>query len=158
MSVLPDEGVRERLARHEQDAVLPCEVADREADIRQISACQQIDVVPAHELLCRADRDAGFAFVVPADDLQLAPEKAAFGVELLDSQLPAATIGQGECGRAAIGVDLADPDRSRALCTDDAGRKHRHADAAQNLSSRDVHQSSSGRWSEEQCRPKGIAT
>ena len=161
MSALPDEGVRERLAGHEQDPVLPGEVADREADIRQISACQQIDLVPAHELLRRADRDAGFAFVVPADDLQLAPEKAAFRVDLFDRQLPAATIGQGERGGAAIGVDLADPDRSRALRTDDAGRKRRNTDAAQNLSSRNVHQARSGRWSEglfRQCRPKGIAT
>jgi hypothetical protein len=98
MPPLPDEGVRERLACHEQDPVLPREVADGEADIRQICARQQIDLVPAHELLCRTDRDARFAFVVPTDDLQLAPEKAAFGDDLLDRQLPAATIGQGERG------------------------------------------------------------
>jgi len=93
-------------------------------------AGQKIDFIPPHQFFGGTQRDARLAFVVPADDLQLSPEQASTRIQLFDRQLPAATIGQGKRGRAAIGVDLADPDRSRALGADDAGRKHRRANAA----------------------------
>ena len=71
------------------------------------------DVLAREQLLGDAHRVARRAAVVAEHDLELAAaEHAALGVDLVLGQLHAVAIGHGERRHAAVGVELADPDRS----------------------------------------------
>ena len=70
------------------------------------------DLLGLDQLLGVLDRLGGLGLVVAEDDLDLAAEHAALGVDLLDGHLDADAVRAGE-GRAdaAVGVDVADLDR-----------------------------------------------
>ena len=112
VALRPRDRLGQRLGRHEQRLVLLGPVGDRQADVREERAGDQRDLLAGDQLLGLLHRLGRLALVVAKDDLDLAAEDAAPGVDLLDRHLDGLLVGPGERrADAAEGVDLADLDR-----------------------------------------------
>jgi len=125
VALAPHQRVGQRFAGNEQFAALLSEIAQREADIGEESAGQQIDLLLVHQFAGQPDRVLRPPGVVAADHLERPAEHAAGGIDLLDGQLPAVAIRQGERRHRGVGVDLADPDRCCLGGAGDGGGRER---------------------------------
>jgi len=90
-------------------------VRERQADVGKVAAGQEADFLVAQELAGQADRVLRPAGVIAREQLQLAAQHAAGGVELVSRELHAVAVRQGEGGLGGVAVDLADADWGGAL-------------------------------------------
>jgi hypothetical protein len=107
----PDEGVGQRLARHEEAAVLVAEIGQRQADIAEEAAGQQVDALAVQQFAGVADGVLRAAGVVAEHRLDPPPVDAPGGVGFLDRHDPGIAVGGEEGGLRGVAVDLADADR-----------------------------------------------
>jgi hypothetical protein len=113
VAVLPCDLVGERLRGEKEHLLLASELGDRETDVREERAGDEIGPLPCDELFRDAHRVARIAAVVARDHLELLAEHAALRVDLLDRQLHALPIGLEKRRRCLVAVELADLDRLR---------------------------------------------
>ena len=110
VAALPHQRIRQGFPRDVQRLVLQCEVAERQPDVGQEPAGQQVRMAVPHQLPRQPHRGLRLAGIIPADHLQLAAQHPAGLVHLRHGELPAVAVGQGEGGDGGVAVDLPDPD------------------------------------------------
>ena len=110
VALAPDDGVGERLAGHKQFLVLLRMVSQRQANVREETTREHIHFFSRCQLHRMAQSLVGFASVVTRNDLDLAAQQAASGIDFFHSQLPALFVGLGKLGNGGVAIDLANLD------------------------------------------------
>ena len=108
-----------------QDLLFGGDLGDRRRDARIDVADHEIDLVPFDQLARLLHAGADVIGGILHQQLDLASEHAAFGVDLFDRELGAHHLVAGRCGvDAGEGIDHTDPDRRLAACLNEEGGSH----------------------------------
>ena len=111
VSVLPGDLVGEGFGREEEHLLLAGELGDREPDMGEERAGDDIHALAGDELIGDAHGVTRRCAIVAGDDLEFLAEHAPFGVDFLDRELPAFPVGLEEGRLRLVAVELADLDR-----------------------------------------------
>ena len=119
VAVLPDDLVSQRLRGQKENFLLLGKVGQRQADVRQEGAGQDIDFFTREQLFGGAHGFAGVGVVVTDDQLEFFAVDAACGIDLFNRQVHAFFVGLEKSGLGFVAVDLTDLDdalRMRKRC------------------------------------------
>ena len=111
VTLVPHQGVGQRLAGHIYPLVFLCVIGERQTHIGQKAAGQNIHLFLRCQLDGMAQRFFGLAGIIARDHLHLAPQQPACHIDLFHGELPALAIGLGELRNGRVAVDFADFDR-----------------------------------------------
>ena len=111
VAVRPGDLVGQRLGGEKEHLLLAGEFRDRQSDIGQKRAEENVEIAAGRQFLGDPHRVARIGAVVARDDLKLPAQHAAGGVDLIDSHFPALLVGVEKGRLALVAIELADLDR-----------------------------------------------